>query len=57
MSQPREPVQDYTMPFLVVACVIVFMGLITLWATFNFAMSLISGWIIHRCISRFPLRN
>lgn len=53
---PREA-EDYTKPFLFMAFVILFMGLFTLWAIFNFAVSLISGLAVHLAIDRLPAKD
>lgn len=57
MSSQRRPVEDYTMPFLVMACVILFMGFIAIWAVFNFGTALVSGLMVHLVIERLPVRD
>ena len=58
MSQrPIREVEDYTRPFLVSACVLLFMGLLTLWATLGYFAALISGLFINMLIGRIPDRN
>ncbi|MEM9432662.1 MAG: hypothetical protein AAGA12_01970 [Pseudomonadota bacterium] len=50
-------VEDYTVPFLVAFCVLIFIGLFTLWAMFGYAVSLLSGYVMHRVIARLPRRS
>jgi hypothetical protein len=57
MTHQTREVEDYTKPFLVMAFVILFMGLFTIWAVFSFAVSLVSGLIVHLAIDRLPARD
>lgn len=58
MSQRQiREVENYTRPFLVSACVLLFMGLLTLWVTLGYFAALFSGLIVHMLIGRLPDRN
>lgn len=47
-------VENYTKPFLVMACVLLFITMFAMWAIFNFAVSIVTGVIVHRAIDRIP---
>ena len=57
MTRPTREVENYTVPFLWAAALVVFIGLFTIWATFNFAMSLLTGFILHQVIKFLPTRD
>jgi len=51
--EPRRPVgrvEDFTVPFLWMAGVVVFMGLFTLWAMFGFLMPLAGALVLRGLI-------
>lgn len=50
-------VEDFTGPFLVSAGVVMFVGLIVLWAMFGYAIALLSGLVIRRAIDLLPNRD
>ncbi|MEP3347853.1 MAG: hypothetical protein ABJN34_02475 [Litoreibacter sp.] len=55
--QPQGRVEDYTMPFLVMAYVVLFTGLFILWAAFGYAVSLFISLIIHAILRAVPRRE
>ncbi|GFE63463.1 hypothetical protein [Litoreibacter roseus] len=55
--RPIREVEDYTKPFLWMLCVLLFIGFITLWATFGYLASLLSGAVAHLFIGRLPRRD
>jgi hypothetical protein len=57
MQHNTREVENYTMPFLVMAFVLLFMAMFTLWAIFNFAVSLVTGLVVHLAIDRLPIRD
>ena len=57
MDHNSREVEDYTKPFLVMACVLLFIVMFAVWAIFNFAISLITGLIVHLAIERLPERD
>lgn len=55
--QPRGRVEDYTMPFLVMAFVVLFTGLFILWAAFGYVVSLVASLFVHIILRQFPRRE
>ena len=49
--QPIQPVENYTVPFLVSFCVLVFIGLFAIWAVWGLLMAAFTGWCADRCIT------
>jgi hypothetical protein len=57
MDNHPSRVEDYTLPFLVTFFVLIFTGMCTLWAVYNFAVALTLGILVHLLIDRIPVRN
>jgi len=55
-NHPRE-VENFTGPFLVSAGMVVFVGLIVLWASFGYVAALVSGFVLRRLIDWLPVRD
>lgn len=58
--EPRRPagrVEDYTVPFLWMAGVVVFMGLIALWAANGYLAALVSAGFLRWAIELLPKRE
>jgi len=56
-NYPIREVEDYTMPFLVMAFVLLFMGLFALWAVFGYLVSLVTSLFVHAAIRAIPNRD
>jgi hypothetical protein len=57
MSTPPGRVEDYTVPFLVMAFVALFTGLFLLWAAFGYAISLVTSLLLHLILRVIPKRE
>ena len=51
-QQHPGAVEDYTVPFLVSFCVLVFIVLFAIWAVLGFLWMLFSAWIASRGLAR-----
>ncbi|PTX56733.1 hypothetical protein C8N43_1395 [Litoreibacter ponti] len=58
-TNPKPPgrVEDFTGAFLVFAGLLLFMGLVALWAAFGYVISLITSVVVHRAIGWLPRRD
>ena len=57
MSHPTGRVEDYTVPFLVMAFVVLFTGLFILWAAFGYVISLVTSLFLHIILQHIPKRE
>jgi hypothetical protein len=46
-----EPVEDFTVPFLVSFFVLVFIALFAIWALWGIVAACATGWLADRCIT------
>jgi hypothetical protein len=57
MAYQPGRVEDYTVPFLVMAFVVLFTGLFILWAAFGYVFSLVTSLFIHIILRHIPRRE
>ena len=55
--EPKGRVEDYTKPFLVMAYVVLFTGLVILWAAFGYVASLVTSLFLHILLRHVPRRD
>jgi hypothetical protein len=55
-SHPRA-VEDFTNPFLVSFCLVLFLGLMVLWMNYGYGTALVGGFFSYIAITRVPRRN
>lgn len=53
---PRE-VEDFTGAFLVSAGLVVFIGLVVLWASLGYLAALVTSFVLRRLIDWLPIRD
>ena len=58
--KPRRPmgtVENYTIPFLWMAGLVVFLGLFVLWAAYGYLASLVTAFFLRLGIDRLPRQD